>query len=143
MIRLKDFGRINILLLCFLAVVCLFSAWMVNIFAQEAKPTQAHKIDINALINDTQKQSIDPDRMGLIWWIPEEYWLATATQDPMSTQDFAQELINVFRPYTIIAAVEASHGIFGTFKFTPQSVVIDRIRIKDQQGNIYRPLNPD
>ena len=32
------------------------------------------KVSVNDLIDETQRVSDHPDRLGLVWWLPDEFW---------------------------------------------------------------------
>lgn len=99
------------------------------------------QIDINALIQETQKRSDKPQEMTLVWWIPEEYWQATLSQSPDITASQIEEQIKVFRPYTIVTVVDGIAGIYGTVTYKSEADIRRNIRIVDNQGNIYLPLS--
>ena len=74
---------------------------------------QDRKVDINALVQETQKMSDRSGEMTLIWWIPEEFWQASFQQDPNMTAAQTEEFIKVLRPYMLIVAVDGNIGSFG------------------------------
>ncbi len=124
-------------LLCIsLVVSALFLSLGIKfVFAQE------NKVDINALIQETQKRSDKPGEMTFVWWIPEEYWQASFSQNPNMTPDQIEEFLKVFRPYTLIAVVDGTLGTYGTVTYKTETEIRSKIRIVDSQGNIYLPLS--
>ncbi len=99
------------------------------------------QIDINALIQETQKRSDKPGEMTFIWWIPEEYWQVSFSQNPNITAAQIEEQIKVFRPYTIVAVVDGIMGTYGTVTYKSEADIRSNIQIVDSQGNIYLPLS--
>ena len=99
------------------------------------------KVDINALIQETQKMSQSADEMTLIWWIPEDFWRASFEQNPNMTEAQIEEFIKVIRRYTMIVAVDGKIGAFGGVTYEPESTIRNSIRLVDSQRNNYRPLS--
>ena len=104
-------------------------------FAQEIK------VDINALIQETQKTSRSVDELNLIWWIPEDFWRASFEQNPNMTAAQIEEFIKVLHPYTMIVAVDGKVGSFGGVTYESESTIRNSIWLVDKQRNKYRPLS--
>ena len=109
--------------------------WMNLSFAQD------RKVDINALVQETQKMSDRSGEMTLIWWIPEEFWRASFEQDPNMTAAQTEEFIKVLRPYVLIVAVDGNIGSFGGVTYKSETTIRGNIQFIDSQGTRYRPLN--
>ncbi len=124
--------RLSVLMAVFMVIGFIGNTW-----AQEVK------IDLEALTNETQKMASDPDKMTLIWWIPEEYWLASFSQDPSISDAQAEELVSVLRPYTLILAVDGNIGTMGGVTYKSEEVMRAEILLKDVKGNAYRPYGED
>lgn len=131
-IKSKGIGLIGVL-----AAMFMLFGWVVAGLAQESK------IDLNMLIQETQKMSQETDEMTLIWWIPEEYWQVSFAQDPTTTEAQTEEFLKVLRPYTLIAVVDGKMGAFGGVTYRPEADVRAGIQIRDSQGAYYLPLSKD
>ena len=105
--------------------------------------SQKIRIDVNALIHETQKMSRKANEMTLAWWIPEDFWRVSSAQDPMITEAQTEELIKVLRPYTLIVVVNGKMGPLGGITYRPEAAIRARIQIKDSEGTHYRPLSKD
>lgn len=99
------------------------------------------QIDLNALIQETQKRSDKPGEMTFVWWIREEYWQASFTQNPNMSAAQIEEFVKVFRPYRLIAVVDGTMGTYGTVSYKTEAEMRNGIQIIDSQGNIYLPLS--
>lgn len=97
-------------------------------------------IDWQALILETQKGSPDPNKMTLVWWLPEQFWIASLAQDPTISEAAAAQFIEVLRPYTMIVAIDGEIGVFGGVTYKTEKEVRSSIRIKDTEGRTYTPL---
>ena len=40
----------------------------------ETTSAQAPRIDVNSLMNETQKSTPRMDAITMVWWMPEEFW---------------------------------------------------------------------
>ena len=109
--------------------------WMSLSFAQD------RKVDINALVQETQKMSDRSGEMTLIWWIPEEFWRASFEQDPNMTAAQTEEFIKVLRPYMLIVAVDGNIGTFGGVTYKSETTIRGSIQVIDSHGTRYRPLS--
>ncbi|MEJ2236399.1 MAG: hypothetical protein P8X67_21050 [Syntrophobacterales bacterium] len=112
----------------------LICGWMSVSVAQD------RKVDINALVQETQKMSDTSGEMTLIWWIPEEFWRASFEQDPNMTAAQTEQFIQVLRPYVLIVAVDGNIGTFGGVTYKSETTIRDSIQLIDGQGTRYRPL---
>jgi len=123
-------GQVSILM-----VVLLLCGWTRIGLAHE------HKIDLQALTQETQKMSQEVNEITFVWWIPEEFWRISF--DPTMTEAQTDEFIKVLRPYTFIAVVVGKVGPFGGITYRSESSIRADIQIKDSQGIRYRPLGED
>ena len=102
-----------------------------------------NKVDINALVQETQKIKQISDEMTLIWWIPDEYWRASFEQDPNITAAQTEEFIKILHPYMVIVAVDGNIGTLGGVTYKPETSIRNSIQITDSQGTHYRPLSDE
>ncbi|MEW5948796.1 MAG: hypothetical protein AB1711_05215 [Thermodesulfobacteriota bacterium] len=120
----------------FMAVFLLFG-WMATGQAQE------NKVDLNALIQETQRMSQKADEMALAWWIPEEFWQVSFARNPNMTMAQAEEFMKVLRPYTVIVVMDGKAGALGGITYKSEAAIRAGIQIKDSEGTRYRPLSED
>lgn len=99
--------------------------------------------DINALIQETQQRSDKPGEMVFVWWIPEEYWKASFSQNPNMTAQQVEDFVKVFRPYTLIAVVEGKMGTYGTITYKNEADIRGEIKLKDTAGTEYTALSDE
>lgn len=101
---------------------------------------QAGRIDFDALTNDTQKSSPDPERMSLVWWIPEEYWRVALSQDPTVTKSETEGFLATVRPYLIFAVADGRIGLSGNVTYKSEQVIRNSLQVIDARGTVYRPI---
>jgi len=104
---------------------------------------QEGKVDQQALIQETQKMANHPPAMTLVWWVPEEFWRVTFSQNPAVTPARAEEFLKVFRPYLIVAVLDGNISPFGAVTYRPEAVVRETLRVVDKAGTAYAPLADD
>ncbi|UCF81017.1 MAG: ankyrin repeat domain-containing protein [Acidobacteriota bacterium] len=99
-------------------------------------------IDLNALIDETQNASRDDQKQTLIWWMPLEFWRASASQGAGIQLTDAQinELVDPFRPYMIFAIVDGKIGPFAGVQYESKERIHSRLRLSDEKGKRYSPL---
>lgn len=118
-------------------VVFLIWANMCSSFAQD------RKIDIDALVYETQKMSQAANEMTLVWWIPEEIWRGSLEQNPNITVDRTEEFLKVLRRYMIIVVIDGEVGVFGRTTYKPRTTIENNIQVIDRQGTYYRPFSDE
>lgn len=101
------------------------------------------KIDVNALIQETQRTRQTDNEMILVWWIPLDYWRISFEQNPNMTAAQRESFLDVLRPYILVMAVDSKMGMFGGFTFEPEATLLDNIELVDRAGVQYRPLRSD
>jgi hypothetical protein len=100
------------------------------------------KIDMKALIHETQKMTTDGGVMTLVWWMPEDFWRASALQAPGASDAQAEEFAKVVRPYTLLMVMDGTMGPLAGMTYRPEAEIRASIRIVDSDGTAIPPL-PD
>ncbi len=115
--------------------------WMVFIGAGPGHAAAMEgKVDLNALIAETQKLSEKTSEMTLIWWIPLEFWAATFAQDPNMTPAQTEDFLKVLRPYTLLAVVDGTVGTFGGITYKPEALIRSNLTLRDGKGASIPPI---
>jgi hypothetical protein len=102
---------------------------------------QAHaqeRIDLRALIRETQISSQAPNELTMVWWLPEQFWQASLRDSVSANQ--VDEVLKVVRRYTMIAVVDGRIGALGGVSFIPEETVRTNVTLKDAAGVTYIPL---
>ena len=103
----------------------------------------AADIDLTALTLETQKMSQNSDEMTMVWWIPDEFWKVSFAQTPGMTPAQIEEFLTVVRPYTMVAVVDGSVGVFGGVTYKSEDWVRTNTRLIDAKGTSYAPKTED
>ena len=113
-----------------------------------AEPKKMTEVDIDALTTDTQASADPTPGMNLVWWIPVEFWKALLLQDETLAVKDSQELIQAFEPYTLVAAVRADIGTFGTFRYhsdesLAKNMAVSYVNAKGEKRLMHSVSKPD
>ena len=102
-----------------------------------------YEIDVNALLHDTQKQTADPDRLTLVWWLPEEFWGWSLTQEGSLSEEGIEEILAVLRPYVLLGVVDGQIGPLGGTTFVDSAKLRASVFFVDGSGERHAPLGND
>ena len=105
---------------------------------------QESNVNINALIEETQRMSQKTNQMTFVWWIPEEFWRISFAQEPTIPKYQIEEFITVLRPYLIFIVVDGKIGTFGGITYTSESTIrndIFLIKLGDNEFKWKLPLS--
>lgn len=108
-----------------------------------AAAAQGAKVDLGRLVEETQRSSPEPDRMTLVWWIPEEFWRASFSQDASMTKAQTDAFVQTISPYMMFAIVDGKLGALGGVTYKSEEVIRGTIQVVDARGTVYRPLAGD
>jgi hypothetical protein len=108
-------------------------------FAQEApKSSSVDNIDMGAFVRETQQSINEKGYVGLVWWIPTEYWEISSERSGVSEQN-AKLRFEPLRKYTIVAVSIGKMGI-GNVNWIAEPEIRETISLRDSEGNAYPPL---
>lgn len=124
-----------LLLLCFPVVAqskvgAAPSAPQTVVAGQPAAPV-VHTTDTPDAVRETQQGIREKDYVGLVWWIPFEYWEQTAGAK-------AAENLKALKDYTLVAVFAGKLSPFGAVDFIPGADLRKKVVLRDGNGNEYR-----
>ncbi len=122
------FCVIGAVLLCLLAPV-------------QAEDKSDFKIDLTKFTQETQKFSQDANKMEFVWWIPVDFWQESFKNDPTVSRTDADELIDAFDDYVMVAVVDGTMNDYGTVSYKSYSTVESKLYILDKSQKKYSPLS--
>jgi len=102
--------------------------------------SQKVKIDVDALIDETQISGNNENDMKIIWWIPIEFWQAIFESEQGMTQEQIDGILTVLKPYTMVAVVDGKIGPFGGVTYIPLEKIKESILLVDQKGVKHEPI---
>lgn len=102
----------------------------------EAQP----KVNVADLILETQQQSMESEKVSIVWWIPLDFWRVNLEADPSVTDQQAKEFLGVLEPYLVVVVVDSKIGPLGGATFTAEQTLRSRLQVIDSRGRSYLPL---
>lgn len=103
---------------------------------------EAQKSKINALTEETQLMSNDDDKMRLVWWIPNEFWLTAFEDEESMSPEKVEQFIALFDDFSVFAVADGDISAFGSVTYQPKEAVLNSTYIfKD--GKEHQPLTED
>lgn len=106
-------------------------------------PAAGPAVDVQALIQETQKSAPGSDDMAMVWWMPEDFWRLSFEQEKSLTAEGTEEMLQALRPYTLVAVVDGKMGPMGGVTFRPEADVRKDVVFVDTSGKEHRPLADD
>jgi len=104
---------------------------------------QDFKVSINKLTAETQQLSESPDNLRLVWWIPIEFWEAVFAQDKNMPEEQADEILQVFRQYTLLSTIDGTIGTFGDISYKSKKQIFNSLEIIDNNNESYFPIREE
>lgn len=95
---------------------------------------------VEELTRECQQQVTGKDRVGFIWWIPFEFWEASARQGGGSVED-ARKQFKSLQEYVTVSVVVAKMGGLGSMEFIPRDTVRANLTVRDALGKEWKPLD--
>ncbi len=127
----------------FLFVCVLVLALLCLLTPLQAEEKSDFKIDLAKFTQETQKFSQDASAMQFVWWIPLNFWEESFKSDPTVSKADADEMIDAFNDYVMVAVVDGTMGDYGNITYRSYSTIESNLSIMDKNGKKYTPLSSD
>lgn len=114
--------------------------YLVAIVASAA--LNASPVDMQQLVQDTQRFTQEARVTKMVWWIPSEFWEVTIEQEPSITKEQKKEFVEALEDYTAFVVVRSKTGVFGGMTNTGRDEIQENISLV-VEGNQMLPLKPD
>ncbi|MFT5823862.1 MAG: hypothetical protein ACI8ZM_005127 [Crocinitomix sp.] len=105
-----------------------------------AQKIDLSKVDLNALLNETQLNTGIGDTMELHLWMPLEFWKVSMLQDPTLDKGQMNDFLKVLEPYTIVAVIDGKFGLFGSLTYEDPDTIRTKYNMMDKDGGLHAPL---
>lgn len=99
--------------------------------------------NLDDFISETQITAPETDAITLAWWIPIEFWEITFESDDAFSEEQAEELFELLRPYNFFAVIDGKMGPFGGMTYISVDSIASCIHIIDQDSVIYYPIDQE
>jgi hypothetical protein len=125
----------------------------VSNYSTAADKTPLRNVDIDALTIETQGfmfPEAGDDHLAFVWWIPNEFWEATLSQDTTISKTDQDEILEALSGISLLAVIQADMTYFGAFKFYSKEEIEKQMLVsftgvsgKRQKISLKQTLNPD
>ena len=94
-----------------------------------ADPKPLGEVDMDALTEETQVDGGGDGELNFVWWIPQEFWLASLANNNDISEDAARRAMASLSDYCIIGVVRAHIGEGGEFDFVDEPTVLEKLTV--------------
>lgn len=95
--------------------------------------------DVAAIVKDTQVVANVPGAISLAWWMPEGFWAALIDSNPAASQEDRDGLLEMLRPYTVVAIVDGTMSSTGVVMYKSETWIRANAKLVDAAGTGYPP----
>jgi len=107
-----------------------------------AESSVAHPVDIDDLMGECQRNVRGKEHVGFVWWIPVEFWEASAAGSGKSSAQIAQQF-KPLREYTLVAVAVGRISGLGSVTWTPAANIRANVVLRGADGTEYRALDKE
>ena len=100
----------------------------------QSSVSQVHTPDTPDMLRETQQSVHEHGYVGMIWWIPFEYW------EHESGAEAAANL-KALKEYTLVGAFAGKISSLGAIDFIPGDDLRKKILLRDEDGNEYAAIS--
>jgi len=104
--------------------------------------SSAEDVDLQSLIQETQRMQQEPNRLRLIWWMPTEFWKESFKKNPNMTEEQKRQFYAAVDDYFVLAIVDAAITPLGTVNPQSREEIMSRLSLTIDGRKVMRPL-PD
>jgi hypothetical protein len=104
-------------------------------------PYPAHAVDLQQLVQETQKMSQQSSSLTMVWWIPQEFWDASLSTNPNVTPETRKQILEALENFQIVALFRGKTGIGGLTDVPAKEDMIAHARF-ESNGKVIEPLEP-
>lgn len=102
----------------------------------------ARGANVDELVRDTQRNSLDDGRISLVWWIPVQFWEESLKANPGVPQAMRAQVTAVMADYNVVALLRAMTGPGGIEDVQPKEELLKNTRV-EFGGKLVEPLTAE
>jgi hypothetical protein len=100
----------------------------------QSSVSPVHTPETPDLLRETQQGVREHDYVGMIWWIPFQYW-----EHESGAQ--AAENLKALKEYTLVGAFAGKLSSLGAIDFIPGDELRKKVVLRDEDGNEYAAIS--
>jgi hypothetical protein len=98
-----------------------------------------HAANVQDVVRDTQRTSLEDGRISLVWWIPVQFWDESLKSTPGVPEAMRTQITSVMGEYNIVALLRATTGAGGIEGIQPKDELVKNTRV-EIGGKVVEPL---
>lgn len=106
---------------------------LVSVTVHAVERKHLKMVNIDQLTSETQIVYSE-DGVHLVWWMPPEFWEASLLREESMSVQQIEQVMEVIRPYSMLAIVQAEVSPFGVFTFYDKPQVAKNLVVSRKQG---------
>lgn len=104
-----------------------------------ASVSNVHTPDDVDILRETQIRLDRKGYAGLVWWIPFEFWVQSASKNGNS-EDKTREQLKALREYTIIGVFHGKVSSLASVDYVTPTELQRHVFVRDSEGQDYAPI---
>jgi hypothetical protein len=104
-------------------------------FAHAIDRKSITEVDLNALTVEGQVMTGGVSEIGLVWWIPPEFWEVSMRQESMVPEEQVTQFMSVLKSHSVLAVVQANVSPFGSFQFFEKDQIMKGLKVEIVRPN--------
>ncbi|HUK03126.1 MAG TPA: hypothetical protein VLW26_12680 [Steroidobacteraceae bacterium] len=98
--------------------------------------------EIGDIVHDTQREAHSNGELTMVWWMPQAFWEASMSANPMVTPEARDQVLNTLQEYSIFALVHAKLGSAGLDAPQSRADLLQHAKL-DIGGKVIEPIAPE
>lgn len=99
------------------------------------------EVDLQKLVQETQKNDRKDNTFRFIWWIPTEYWKESFKKSPNMTSIQKEEIYKTLDNYFVVCIIDAKINLFGGIVSLTREELIKELSLTLDSGEKFKPLS--
>lgn len=87
-------------------------------------------VDLQELVNETQRVRNVEKKMEMVWWIPQEFWEASFNSNPNVTDESKAQILGVLQDYQIVAVVYVKTSVAGFTEIASEPDILANVKFE-------------
>jgi hypothetical protein len=114
-------------------------ARIATLLAALALATTSQAANVQDLVRDTQRTTLEGEAFSLVWWIPEQFWDESLKGNAGVPEAMRAQFISVMGEYNIVALLRASTTAAGMGGVQSKEELAKNTRV-EIGGKVFEPL---
>lgn len=91
-------------------------------------PMSASAVNIQDLIQETQRLNQEANTMTLVWWVPSAFWEESMRSNRSLSDEQVADFVAILDEYSTFIVIRAKIGVMGSFTFADRDELADNLK---------------